>query len=216
VGGRVLRHRRAEHHRLTELHRARAVRLPRHLARLDDQRASRELLFDSLPFLFRFSSGGGRPGSGGPTAPAFPGYAHAECRTAMPVRSRQKRRIAARRVPCGVALGSALSGGARGPRSARGTARGPSAEVVEQPRRWPTIFSRPRREWWSLWCSRKWSVRWLMRAVSSATCTRAEPRSFSWSLVLLDDGFAIDRHERCLLKSLRCLKSSRSGVAGQR
>src|SRR5436190_7030623 len=40
-------------------------------------------------------------------------------------------------------------------------------------------MSRPRREWWSLLCSRRCSVRWLMRSVSSATCTLVEPVSFS-------------------------------------
>src|SRR3954449_7445123 len=44
-------------------------------------------------------------------------------------------------------------------------------------RRLPTIFSRPRREWWSLLWVRRCSVSSLMRAVSSATCTSAEPVS---------------------------------------
>src|SRR5947207_785134 len=39
-------------------------------------------------------------------------------------------------------------------------------------------MSRPRREWWSLLCSRRCSVRWLMRSVSSAICTLVEPVSF--------------------------------------
>src|SRR3954449_7816341 len=35
-------------------------------------------------------------------------------------------------------------------------------------RRLPTIISSPRREWWSLPCVRRCSVRWLMRSVCSA------------------------------------------------
>src|SRR4051794_41690745 len=38
-------------------------------------------------------------------------------------------------------------------------------------------MSRPRREWWSCLCSRRCSVRWLMRRVSSAICTSGEPVS---------------------------------------
>src|SRR5829696_9151640 len=44
-------------------------------------------------------------------------------------------------------------------------------------RRLPTSISSPRREWWSLRCSRRCSVRPLMRAVSSATWTSVEPVS---------------------------------------
>src|SRR3989449_8758339 len=40
-------------------------------------------------------------------------------------------------------------------------------------------MSSPRREWWSLPCSRRCSVRWLMRSVSSAIWTFVEPVSFS-------------------------------------
>src|SRR3954469_22976158 len=42
-------------------------------------------------------------------------------------------------------------------------------------------MSRPRREWWSLRCSRRWPVRSLMRWVSSATWTRVLPVSCSFS-----------------------------------
>ena len=41
----------------------------------------------------------------------------------------------------------------------------------------PTSISRPRREWWSLLCARRCSVSSLMRSVSSATWTSAEPVS---------------------------------------
>src|SRR5690606_20089825 len=44
----VVHHRGAEHHRLAVLHPARAVRLPGHAARLDDQAATRECLLDSM------------------------------------------------------------------------------------------------------------------------------------------------------------------------
>src|SRR5919109_4037294 len=44
-------------------------------------------------------------------------------------------------------------------------------------RRLPTSMSSPRREWWSLRCSRRCSVSSLMRAVSSATWTSVEPVS---------------------------------------
>src|SRR3954469_8384218 len=44
-------------------------------------------------------------------------------------------------------------------------------------RRLPPIFSRPRREWWSLLWVRRCSVSSLMRSVSSATWTSAEPVS---------------------------------------
>src|SRR5829696_2181002 len=46
-------------------------------------------------------------------------------------------------------------------------------------RRWPTSISSPRREWWSFLCSRRCSVRWLMRAVSRATWTSVDPVSLS-------------------------------------
>src|SRR5918997_1560043 len=46
-------------------------------------------------------------------------------------------------------------------------------------RRLPTSISSPRREWWSLRCSRRCSVSSLMRAVSSATWTSVEPVSAS-------------------------------------
>src|SRR5919108_3120771 len=42
-------------------------------------------------------------------------------------------------------------------------------------------MSRPRREWWSLRCSRRCAVRSLMRWVSSATCTRVLPVSWAFS-----------------------------------
>src|SRR5438128_4815137 len=42
-------------------------------------------------------------------------------------------------------------------------------------------MSSPRREWWSLPCSRRCSVRWLMRSVSSAIWTFVEPVSFSFA-----------------------------------
>src|SRR4029077_10635716 len=44
-------------------------------------------------------------------------------------------------------------------------------------RRLPTSISRPRREWWSLLCSRRWPVSSLIRSVSRATWTSAEPVS---------------------------------------
>src|SRR5829696_8962396 len=40
-------------------------------------------------------------------------------------------------------------------------------------------MSSPRREWWSFLCSRRCSVRWLMRAVSRATWTSVDPVSAS-------------------------------------
>src|SRR5512132_1052757 len=40
-------------------------------------------------------------------------------------------------------------------------------------------MSSPRREWWSFLCARRCSVSWLMRSVSSATCTRVFPVSRS-------------------------------------
>src|SRR3954447_6587356 len=40
-------------------------------------------------------------------------------------------------------------------------------------------MSSPRREWWSCLCSRRCSVRWLMRRVSSAICTSVAPVSVS-------------------------------------
>src|SRR5918911_5459928 len=42
-------------------------------------------------------------------------------------------------------------------------------------------MSRPRREWWSLRCSRRCAVRSLIRCVSSATWTRVFPVSCSFS-----------------------------------
>src|SRR3954451_12321072 len=42
-------------------------------------------------------------------------------------------------------------------------------------------MSRPRREWWSLRCSRRCPVRSLIRCVSSATWTRVLPVSCSFS-----------------------------------
>jgi len=48
-------------------------------------------------------------------------------------------------------------------------------QVVEERRRRPTSISRPRRELWSLPCSRRCPVRWLMRSVSSAIWTLVEP-----------------------------------------
>src|SRR5919109_355444 len=48
-------------------------------------------------------------------------------------------------------------------------------------RRWPTSMSRPRREWWSLRCSRRCAVRSLTRWVSSAICTRVLPVSWAFS-----------------------------------
>src|SRR4029453_3941899 len=44
-------------------------------------------------------------------------------------------------------------------------------------RRLPTSISSPRREWWSLACVRRCSVSSLIRSVSRATCTSAEPVS---------------------------------------
>src|SRR3954469_22381483 len=44
-------------------------------------------------------------------------------------------------------------------------------------RRLPTSISRPRREWWSLLCSRRWPVNSLIRSVIRATWTSAEPVS---------------------------------------
>src|SRR5437762_49123 len=49
-----------------------------------------------------------------------------------------------------------------------------------RPRRLPISISSPRREWWSLVCCLKWSVRPLMRSVRSAICTSGEPVSPSW------------------------------------
>src|SRR4051795_10039384 len=48
-------------------------------------------------------------------------------------------------------------------------------------RRWPTSMSSPRREWWSLLCSRRCAVRSLMRWVSRAIWTRLLPVSCSFS-----------------------------------
>src|SRR5689334_20555224 len=42
-------------------------------------------------------------------------------------------------------------------------------------------MSSPRREWWSLRCSRRCPVRSLIRWVSSATCTRVLPVSCSFA-----------------------------------
>src|ERR1700748_284784 len=42
-------------------------------------------------------------------------------------------------------------------------------------------MSRPRREWWSFLCSRRWPVRSLIRWVSSAICTRVFPASWAFS-----------------------------------
>src|SRR3954449_5655188 len=42
-------------------------------------------------------------------------------------------------------------------------------------------MSSPRREWWSLRCSRRCDVRSLMRWVSSAICTRVLPVSWAFS-----------------------------------
>src|SRR4249919_2189509 len=44
-------------------------------------------------------------------------------------------------------------------------------------RRLPTSISSPRREWWSLACVRRCSVSSLIRSVSRATWTSAEPVS---------------------------------------
>src|SRR5438094_1229407 len=49
-----------------------------------------------------------------------------------------------------------------------------------RPRRLSISISSPRREWWSFVCCLKWSVRPLMRSVSSAICTSGEPVSPSW------------------------------------
>src|SRR5215218_6169095 len=46
-------------------------------------------------------------------------------------------------------------------------------------RRLPTSIKRPRREWWSLAWARRCSVSSLIRSVSSATWTSAEPVSLS-------------------------------------
>src|SRR3954453_9709076 len=40
-------------------------------------------------------------------------------------------------------------------------------------------MSRPRREWWSCLCSRRCSVRWVIRRVSRETCTSVAPVSSS-------------------------------------
>src|SRR3954470_9564722 len=48
-------------------------------------------------------------------------------------------------------------------------------------RRWPTSMSSPRREWWSLRCSRRCAVRSLMRWVSRAIWTRVLPVSCAFS-----------------------------------
>ena len=53
-------------------------------------------------------------------------------------------------------------------------------------RRLPTSISRPRREWWSFACVRRCSVSSLIRSVSSATCTSAEPVSPLGAAVLAD------------------------------
>src|SRR3954447_16736298 len=42
-------------------------------------------------------------------------------------------------------------------------------------------MSSPRREWWSLRCSRRCAVRSLMRWLSSATCTRVLPVSCAFA-----------------------------------
>src|SRR5207249_8095319 len=49
-----------------------------------------------------------------------------------------------------------------------------------RPRRLPISISKPRREWLSLVCCLKWSVRPLTRSVRSAICTSGEPVSPSW------------------------------------
>src|SRR5580704_9150289 len=46
-------------------------------------------------------------------------------------------------------------------------------------RRWLTIINKPRRELWSFLLVCKCSVKWLMRCVSNATCTSAEPVSLA-------------------------------------
>src|SRR5918998_1911761 len=54
-----------------------------------------------------------------------------------------------------------------------------ACRYLSRRRRLPTSINRPRREWWSLRCSRRCSVSSLMRAVSSATWTSVEPVSAS-------------------------------------
>src|SRR5919112_3373993 len=54
-----------------------------------------------------------------------------------------------------------------------------ACRYLSRRRRLPTSISSPRREWWSLRCSRRCSVSSLMRAVSSATWTSVEPVSAS-------------------------------------
>src|SRR5215217_5091789 len=63
--------------------------------------------------------------------------------------------------------------------SARYRSRSFFWRYLSRRRRWPTSISRPRREWWSFLCSRRCSVRWLMRAVSRATWTSVDPVSLS-------------------------------------
>ena len=52
----------------------------------------------------------------------------------------------------------------------------------------PTIIRRPRREWLSCLCSRRCSVRVLIRAVRTAIWTSGEPVSPAMGCVLLDNG----------------------------
>src|SRR5579864_5756778 len=61
-------------------------------------------------------------------------------------------------------------------------------------RRWPTSLSRPRRDAWSLGWSRRCSVSAVMRSLSTATWTSAEPVSVSWrrcSAMISDLGLTI-------------------------
>src|SRR3954467_4176660 len=81
-------------------------------------------------------------------------------------------------------------------------------------RRLPTSMSRPRREWWSLACVRRCSVSSLIRSVSRAIWTSAEPvspsarpnlpiSSFFFSLVRL-----ISKKEPCSWRRSRPLEAS--------
>jgi hypothetical protein len=102
---------------------------------------------------------------------------------------------AARRVPCGVPVRSALSGGARDPRSRRGTAPGRSSSCSRAAPALADHLQQAAPRVVVLLVRAEVPVRWLIRAVSSATWTRVEPRSFSWSWYFWMMGFAIDRHE---------------------
>src|SRR5918999_3171039 len=67
-------------------------------------------------------------------------------------------------------------------------------------RRFPTSISRPRREWWSFLCVRRCSVSSLIRAVSRAICTSAEP---------------VSPGERPCLETISCFFSTVRVIGGQ-